>query len=458
MKKKRISLARLIASFTVAAILSIGMAAPAFASEGGEDPTQNLPPGMVGTQNDPAQAGITKLMRMPMGTTIPNVIFEFDITTNDQDAPVITNKFPLTFQNSDVHCMTENNILKMHHATGDIFAGVTFPHAGAYTYYVTERTTKISDGSPIYETPSGVTYTDQMIFSKAEYKLVVYVANKVPGPGTYINGIGATMVKDNEGNPVSNGGKLDVTPYPEDHSGLHKRSDMIFTNDYIKYPGFDGGGDPFEDTGTALKIGKLVSGTYADKTLPFEFIVSVDKPGLVEEENPTCKVYLIGPDANGVLKNLTHVDLIVNGDDSEVDIDSDDDGDYVVFTAGSTIKAKLSHGQYLAFVGISTGAKVNVTESAGSAGYRASYSVIFNGSTASNSTAPNLNQAWSIPDANNYTGDKKNSVMFTNNLPDISQTGISVDNLPFIVIIAMCALALAGYVVFRTRRNAKHNA
>ena len=305
-------------------------------------------------------------------------------------------------------------------------------------------------------TPQGATYSDEMIFSEAEYKLLVYVANKDPGPGTYISGIGATMEVDHEGNPTENPGKLDVTPWPEDHTGLHKRSEMIFQNDYIKYPGNGGGGDPETDLGTALKISKLVDGTYADKTLPFEFTVKVDKPGLVKEDPALCKVFLMGP-VNGTVTNLTHANLITDESGGPVTIKTDlTHGPYVEFEAGSTIKAKLTDGQWLAFIGISTGAKVLVTESA-TPEYRAKYTVVFNGATAVSNTAPNYNQVWSSPNTNNYTGDKTNSVLFTNLHQTVSQTGISVDNLPFVIMIVMGALALVVYVAVKSRRNAKSN-
>ena len=456
MNKKRNLLVRTILSLTVALILCLGTAMPVFAAE----PPQ-VPDSMKGTESSPAKAGITKVMRMPVGTSVPNVTFEFDIVSDTPGAPVIdATKFNLQFKDTDVHCMIENNILKMHHATDDIFANAIFPHAGSYIYYVTERTTMaIDDTTPIYTTPNGVTYTDELIFSKAKYKLVVYVANKADGSGTYISGIGATKEEDHDGEPTENPGKLDVTPWPEDHTGAHKRSDMIFQNDYIRYPGNGGGGDPGTDTGTALKISKIVSGLYADKTKPFEFTVTVDKPGLVKEDPALCKVFLMGPvvDSEGVttITNLTHADLIKTGSDGAVTIKTDlTHGPYVEFEAGSTIKALLTDGQWLAFVGISTGAKVLVTESA-AAEYRPKYSVIFNGATAISSEASNYNMPWTTPNSGNYTGEKTNSILFTNTHQTVTQTGISVDNLPFVIMIVMGALALVVYVVLRSRRDAK---
>jgi hypothetical protein len=115
----------------------------------------------------------------------------------------------------------------------------------------------------------------------------------------------------------------------------------------------------------------------------------------------------------------------------------------------------LKHNERLSFIDLPTGAPFIVEESA-VVDYTASYSLVVNGGLPVEVDNGVGNKSLSIPLS--YLGEAENSVAFDNAYKEVIITGISVDNLPYIVLIAIAALALVGYVVIRTRRNADQEA
>ena len=61
------------------------------------------------------------------------------------------------------------------------------------------------------------------------------------------------------------------------------------------------------------------------------------------------------------------------------------------------------------------------------------------------------------PTATVVDGRNKNLAEFINNLEDVAPMGISVDNFPYVMMVALAALALAGYMALRFRRAADVN-
>lgn len=359
-----------------------------------------------------AKVSINKVLNIAEGITTPEATFTFTFTpktgTSSNGAPYetidssngqITDK-NVSYSGTDVLATGQTNIKK---ETGDIFREVNYTHAGEYVYTVAEKQNvgwKViqKNGSPI----------DFMTYDNRNYEMHVIVKNKTTG-GTYISSVYFKQVT-----PSVNG---KVKP---SESGTTYKYDL-FTNIYRKNAGkITDPNEPnpnkpnvskVDPNAKSLVIKKVVSGATADKSKDFTFKLTFTKASTETSQSITGKI----------------------GETSKT------------FVYGQETTITLRHDQSLVFDTIPAGTRYKLVET-GSQGYTASAAYKENGASK--------NQAGTV--STNFTqdsilvGEKPNDNTITNSLPDVTPTGLLIDNLPFIL---MIGLGLAGFVVLSKKRR-----
>ncbi|MCP9037080.1 phosphate-transport permease PitB [Streptococcus oralis] len=359
-----------------------------------------------------AKVSINKVLNIAEGITTPEATFTFTFTpktgTSSNGAPYetidssngqITDK-NVSYSGTDVLATGQTSIKK---ETGDIFREVNYTHAGEYVYTVAEKQNvgwKViqKNGSPI----------DFMTYDNRNYEMHVIVKNKTTG-GTYISSVYFKQVT-----PSVNG---KVKP---SESGTTYKYDL-FTNIYRKNAGkITDPNEPnpnkpnvskVDPNAKSLVIKKVVSGATADKSKDFTFKLTFTKASTETSQSITGKI----------------------GETSKT------------FVYGQETTITLRHDQSLVFDTIPAGTRYKLVET-GSQGYTASAAYKENGASK--------NQAGTV--STNFTqdsiliGEKPNDNTITNSLPDVTPTGLLIDNLPFIL---MIGLGLAGFVVLSKKRK-----
>jgi len=442
--RKKTNLLKLLACAALALALCFGAVLPAMAAK--EYPVSE------GTEASPAEAKITKILKMPVGTNTPAFTFTFEfeaISVDDEDYDDVTPNMPsiadktVTFAATDTGD-TDGGTKTVWLESGNIVApaglSFTWPHAGIYVYNVTEK-------QSVNVTP---TAEETLIFSQAEYEVTVYVANKTGG-GLYVQYIEAKIVtKDAANSEADEGDKVDPTPGGGEDD---EYSQMIFTNYYAKTNGKVNPEtpDPVTMDDTVFRLGKTVAGPGANLSKYFPFEVKVTKPEVTVEDPQIYKAYVV--EASSIVSPIgTEITASAN-------VKTDSKGkQYIEFTSGATaLTVNLKHGQKLVFMDLHVGSTIEVNEPA-AAGYHPKYSLTLNGvdkTPAGTAANPGAVQALAI--AASYIGEGKNKVDYTNTRPDYTPTGIAVDNLPYVVLIGLALAALASFGAVKLRKRAKQN-
>lgn len=171
-------------------------------------------------------ADIEKNLHVAEGIDIPNTTFRFHFEGVD-DAPKILDQ-EISYTKDDSNLFQSNKVTKK---AEDILSGVVFPHAGEFTYKLTEiaGSTELEGGTMTYDT--------------SVWTLRVYVKNGENGK-TEISNITASK----EGN---------------------KQEKIAFDN-------------KFEKT-TSLIVEKQIEGALADRTKKFEFTIQFQKSPTLEQ-------------------------------------------------------------------------------------------------------------------------------------------------------------------------------
>lgn len=403
--KKRFLKKLVTASIAAVTALSVFRGVPTFADD-------NDVATAKATGETSAKVAINKTLNIAEGITTPEATFTFTFTpktgTSSNGAPYetidssngqITDK-NVSYSGTDVLATGQTSIKK---DTGDIFREVNYTHAGEYVYTVAEKQNvgwKViqKNGSPI----------DFMTYDNRNYEMHVIVKNKTTG-GTYISSVYFKQVS-----PSVNG---KVKP---SESGTTYKYDL-FTNIYRKNAGkITDPNEPnpnkpnvskVDPNAKSLVIKKVVSGATADKSKDFTFKLTFTKASTETSQSITGKI----------------------GETSKT------------FVYGQETTITLRHDQSLVFDTIPAGTRYKLVET-GSQGYTASATYKENGASK--------NQAGTV--STNFTqdsiliGEKPNDNTITNSLPDVTPTGLLIDNLPFIL---MIGLGLAGFVVLSKKRR-----
>lgn len=171
-------------------------------------------------QIEVGNANIEKNLHIAEGIDIPNITFWFRFEGVD-DAPKIPDQ-EISYTKNDSNLFQSNKVTKK---TEDILSGVVFPHAGEFTYKLTEiaGSTELEGGIMTYDTTA--------------WTLSVYVKN-------------------------SENGKTEISNITVSKEGK-KQEKIAFDN-------------KFEKT-TSLTVEKQIEGAFADRTKKFEFTIQFQK-------------------------------------------------------------------------------------------------------------------------------------------------------------------------------------
>lgn len=283
---------------------------------------------------------------------------------------------------------------------------ITFPtytEAGKYEYTVTEIQTADPEVSGEHE---------KMIMSKAEYTMDVYVTDGENGPA--VSNIIVNKVKDDKGKTIDNKGKVDI--------GNTDTNDFNFTNTYVQEAGT--GTNPTNPDPTykqfgSLNVSKIIKTDTVDTNKEFEFIANFTFPTGTDETTFGAEATI-----EGSTKTIT----------------------------GTSHTFKLKHGQNVKFTGLPVGTKISVTESA-TPNYKGSAEVVINNGTKEAVAETKYNEALTVSDKT--LGQNKNTVDVTNTYNYVPATGIIMNTLPYVLMIALCGAALMAFVAFKRRRLQK---
>lgn len=276
--------------------------------------------------------------------------------------------------------------------------------AGKYEYTVTETaaTPAITDEKH-----------QKMIMSHAEYTMDVYVTNGDNGLG--ISNIIVNKTKDDKGTETT--GKVDISN--TDKNGFK------FTNTYVQEAGT--GTDPVNPGPDYTKYGSLDvskiiktdAADTADTNKGFDFTATFTFPAGTNAATLGAKATI-----DGIATDIT----------------------------GTSHTFKLKHNQNVKFTGLPVGTKISVTESA-TPNYKGSADVVINNGTKETVTAAKYDEALTV--SGKSLGQKKNTVDVTNTYNYVPTTGIIMNTLPYVLMIALCGAALMAFVAFKRRRLQK---
>ena len=285
----------------------------------------------------------------------------------------------------------------------------TYPEAGKYEYTVTE--TQTVDPAVVNDEH------EKMIMSQAEYTMDVYVTDGATG--TEISNIVVNKVKDDAGQTAT--GKVDI--------GNTDTNTFIFTNTYVQEAGTGTkptDPDPTYNENGSLKVSKAVVNANGTTTTPddeFTFTATFAFPA---ETNAST---LGGIKANG--------------------------GD-VTLAEGGTYTFHLKANKNMKFTGVPVGTTITVKESAAK-NYKGSAEITINGTKLTSVAATSYNTEFTVVNSQNSQklGQKQNTVDVTNTYNDVPVTGIIMNTLPYVLMIALCGVALIAFVGFKRRRLQK---
>ena len=280
----------------------------------------------------------------------------------------------------------------------------TFTQAGKYVYTVKEGAS-----DPVINNNDHV----KLIMSQAEYKMDVYV---VEDKGTFkIDNIIVNKTKNDKGDAAE--GKVDIGSDPTTNG-------FRFENTYVWEAGT--GIDPttpdpeYAKSGS-LKVSKeivMANREAVDAEKQFEFTATFAFPTGTDENT-----------LGGVKANETGITL-----------------------TGNTYTFKLKHNEGMKFTGLPVGTTISVTEAA-TPNYKGSAAVTINGVNAGTATADQYNAVLTV--SNKTLGQNKNAVDVTNEYNNVPTTGIIMNTLPYVLMVALCGVALVAFVASKRRKVQK---
>ncbi|WP_315007105.1 DUF5979 domain-containing protein [uncultured Granulicatella sp.] len=328
------------------------------------------------------------------GQNSANVPYETVTPTNG----TIPNR-TVTYNGSDTLPQGKTAITK---ATDDIFAGVTYENAGEYVYTVSEEQTGWT---------ALANNIDTLTFDTKTYEMHVFVKNKSQGTGTYISNV--YFVDTTAGSTTAATAKKAGNAEPGTEGGSKVYKYDLFKNKYTKKAGKTGDSpSTINPNADALTITKKVAGGLASKTKNFTFkltfkAASTDETGTYTGTKGSEKIQ---------------------------------------FTKDVEKEFTLHDGESLVFPDLPAGTKYTLKEE-GASGYTPSSAYKENG-TLKNGSTGTQSQAYTVADV--LIGEKENNNIVTNTLPEVTPTGLLIDNLPFII---MIGLGLFGFILVAKRRR-----
>lgn len=289
-----------------------------------------------------------------------------------------------------------------------------FTKAGKYEYTVKEGAVTVKEGAVDSTFTDGD--HDKLIMSQAEYKMDVYV---VEDKGAFkIDNIIVNKTKNDKG--VAAEGKVDIGSDPTTNG-------FRFENTYVQEAGTGTNPktpDPDYNEAGSLKVSKeivMANREAADETKDFNFTATFTFP------KGTDASTLGGVKADGAA-------IVLTG------------------TKNDTYEFTLKHNKNVKFTGLPVGTIISVTEAA-TPNYKGSATVIINGVNAGTATADQYNAVLTV--SNKTLGQNKNAVDVTNEYNNVPTTGIIMNTLPYVLMVALCGVALVAFVASKRRKVQK---
>lgn len=424
-KKQKKRFPRMLLTTALAMVMCLEVTASAFA-DGGP---------LTGNETTPARASITKMLRMPEGTTTPDANFTFTFEKKSymgESTTAALGQMPdiapaaVTFSNTDTGTTDSQTGIKS--VPKEAAVTPAFTSTGIYTYDITEDGDTYTIADPAKET---------MNYSQAKYEISYYVKEKSDHSGFFVETI-VTKILVNDDGTAGSGEKINANPGGPTGSGSY--SGLVFNNAYTRN---NGGVDPTIPANQVLAISKVVAGDFADQTKYFSYDVSITKPAVLTAE-VTYKAYVV--DSTGVVTGDANV---ASGDTGSILTDGNSKK-YIKVTTGTTKVINLKHNQTLVFNDLEVGAKY-VADLQGTVGYTPKARITANGSVIT----PDLTalEGQNLSTGSWLIGEAKNSADFTNTFQSITPTGVVINNLPFIMILIMAAGGFTAFVVAKSRRR-----
>ena len=354
---------------------------------------------------------VNKELDIAEGITTPTAIFTFKFAPksgqNSANVPyetvtptngTIPNR-TVTYGAGDTLPQGKTAITK---ATDDIFAGVTYENAGEYVYTVSEEQTGWT---------ALANNIDTLTFDTKTYEMHVFVKNKSQGTGTYISNV--YFVDTTAGSTTAATAKKAGNAEPGTEGGSKVYKYDLFKNKYTKKAGKTGDSpSTINPNADALTITKKVAGGLASKTKNFTFKLTFKAASTDETGTYT----------------------------------GTKGSEQIQFTKDVEKEFTLHDGESLVFPDLPAGTKYTLKEE-GTSGYTPSSAYKENG-TLKNGAAGTQSQAYTVADV--LIGEKENNNIVTNTLPEVTPTGLLIDNLPFII---MIGLGLFGFILVAKRRR-----
>ena len=354
---------------------------------------------------------VNKELDIAEGITTPTATFSFKFVPkegqNSANVPyekvtatngTIPNR-TVTYGASDTLPQGKTAIIK---ATDDIFAGVTYENAGEYVYTVSEEQTGWT---------ALANNIDTLTFDTKTYEMHVFVKNKSQGTGTYISNV--YFVDTTAGSTTAATAKKAGNAEPGTEGGTKVYKYDLFKNKYTKKAGKTGDSpSSINPNANALTITKKVAGGLASKTKNFTFKLTFKAASTDETGTYT----------------------------------GTKGSEQIQFTKDVEKEFTLHDGESLVFPDLPAGTKYTLKEE-GTSGYTPSSAYKENG-TLKNGAAGTQSQAYTVADV--LIGEKENNNIVTNTLPEVTPTGLLIDNLPFII---MIGLGLFGFILVAKRRR-----
>lgn len=361
---------------------------------------------------------ITKTIQKDAGTTTPtqNIVYTFTKTgfnasTETTNLPDIEN-VTLGFDENSTETDNGNNTFAVTE-TGTItipsVGAGGFAKAGEYIYTINETNSAITSDK------------DSMAASKVVYRMHVFVKNDGNG-GIEFAGVAVYKTVDEDGVAITNPVKID---------GDATGATIPYAGTYRKIAGSDtttntNGGY------TSFSVTKTVAGDLADLDQAFTFTLNF-KASPLETGSNTYTYFIQNTDGTNKGADQT---LTING------------------TGTATVS--LKHNQQVVFKNLPTGTMFYGKET-GFGSYVPTGTLNTNGQAAPALSAGAgddlLINVDSAEAANTLLGEKANNAAVLNTYDSVSITGILLDNLPFIILIAFGVAGFGFYAVNR-KRNA----
>lgn len=283
--------------------------------------------------------------------------------------------------------------------------------------------TNMTTGEYVYTVKSTSTVTkakDNDVFtaSNAEYKLDIFVAQNTDGK-LYIKGLSIINTKNDAGTDTGNNTKVDGKPGSTTDGIASNFSGLKFVNEYVAKAGSVDPvvPNPNDPKSYAFKVTNNTE-SKGTQTGSFEYTMTVTKPAGITTADNTYVYYVDGRKQTG--------------------------------TYGIAVKFTLSDIKSMMIQSCYAGSKVTVDQK-GVANWTATAETTFNGVKDTQKLSAAVGKNLQV--ANKTLGQKENKVEYKNIYKDIAVTGIIVNNFPFIIMIAIAVVALAGIVAMNSKKR-----